>query len=93
MDARKILDAAEGDPKIALGAIRELRGVFDLLGRLAIAAAEYKRLNPPPVDLSQSPEWIELQGLIVAALRPFPEARLAVVDAIAEAFDEGAART
>ncbi len=29
-----------------------------------------------------SPEWIQLRGTIVDALEPFPEARLAVADAL-----------
>lgn len=37
-----------------------------------------------PVPLVQTNEWLDLRTRILAALRPFPEARKAVVDAIAK---------
>ncbi len=36
----------------------------------------------PQVVLVQSPEWVALRGVIVAALAPHPAARLAVAEAL-----------
>jgi glutathione S-transferase len=43
-------------------------------------------------DLVASPEWRQLHALIVAALKPYPEASQAVVDHV-RAFYEGAGVT
>jgi hypothetical protein len=77
--ALEILDKAEeaGELRTALGAIREARGNLELLARLLGELDER-----PTVNLSISPEWLELRAVIVTALEPHPEALRAVVGAL-----------
>jgi transposase-like protein len=80
--ALAILDKAEtaGDLRTALGAIREARGNLELLAKLLGELDER-----PVVNLTISPEWLELRAVIVGALEPHPEALSAVVGALSEA--------
>ncbi len=74
-----ILEAAEEDKEwgTALQAIRECRGNLELLGRVT------KELeNAPTLNLTLNPEYLEVRALIVQALEPYPQARLAVADAL-----------
>lgn len=68
---------ASGDAKTALAAIREARGTLETL----------VRLEPPPapegVDIAASEEWTRVRTALIAALTPYPEARLAVAEALA----------
>ena len=77
--AYSILDKAEGagDLRTALGAIREARGNLELLAKLLGELDER-----PVVNLTVSPEWLELRAVIVGALEPHPEALGAVVGAL-----------
>jgi hypothetical protein len=77
--ALAILDKAEeaGELRTALGAIREARGNLELLAKLLGELDER-----PVVNLSVSPEWLELRAVIVTALEPHPEALRAVVGAL-----------
>ncbi len=77
--ALDILDKAEeaGELRTALGAIREARGNLELLAKLLGELDER-----PVVNLSVSPEWLELRAVIVTALEPHPEARGAVLRAL-----------
>jgi len=77
--ALEILDKAEeaGELRTALGAIREARGNLELLAKLLGELDER-----PVVNLSVSPEWLELRTVIVAALEPYSEARGAVLRAL-----------
>ncbi len=77
--ALEILDKAEeaGELRTALGAIREARGNLELLAKLLGELDER-----PVVNLSVSPEWLELRAVIVAALEPYSEARGAVLRAL-----------
>lgn len=51
--------------------------------RLALAAqSDAKHAAPPTRDLAQEPEWIDLRSKMLKALEPFPEARLAIAEAI-----------
>jgi hypothetical protein len=77
--ALDILDKAEeaGELRTALGAIREARGNLELLAKLLGELDER-----PVVNLSVSPEWLELRAVIVTALGPHPEALRAVVGAL-----------
>jgi hypothetical protein len=77
--AYSILDKAEGtgDLRTALGAIREARGNLELLAKLLGELDER-----PVVNLTVSPEWMELRAMIVWALQPHPEALGAVVGAL-----------
>lgn len=75
-------DSAEetGQRKLLLDASRELRGAYELLGRLT------GELKPDTavtvVNVQQDPQWIAIRSRIVAALIPFPDARDAVVSAL-----------
>lgn len=63
----------------ALQAVRELRTTLESIAKIT------GELNDKPsvtINLAASPEWMQLQTLILAALNPFPEARIAVLDAI-----------
>ncbi len=74
-----VLTKAESsdDLRAAIAAIREARGCVELLGKLA------GQLNDAPaVNLFISTEWREAQGLILSALEPHAEARLAVAAAL-----------
>jgi hypothetical protein len=64
--------ALAGDPAV----VREYR--------LALAAQQATRhATAPQQAISSSREWIELRTAILRALEPFPEARLAVGEALA----------
>ena|SRR5919112_1358523 len=75
-----ILEATEdtNEHRTALAAIREARSNLELIGEVT------KELNrTPTLNLTLHPEYIEARTLIVQALAPHPEARDAVVRAIA----------
>lgn len=72
--------AASGDAKLALEANRTATGVLDRLARLMPATAATGSGH-----LISSPQWIVLRAALVAALADFPDARIAVADALAEA--------
>ena len=66
------------DHRVALAAIREARGNLELIGEVT------KELDrTPTLNLHLNAEWIELRTVIVGALDPHPDARDAVVRAIA----------
>ncbi len=79
-----ILKTAEeqADLRTALAAIREARGNLELLGKLAGQLHE-QELRIAVV--TASPDWLRLRGAILLALDPYPDARLAVVGALAHA--------
>jgi hypothetical protein len=81
-----ILRRAErkGDLRSASGAIREARGLIELLGRLA---GELQS-GTTTINIVALPEWRELRGRLLTALEPFGEARTAVVMAL-EAGENG----
>ncbi|MGI8497597.1 MAG: hypothetical protein ACR2OG_08470 [Gemmatimonadaceae bacterium] len=68
------------DYKTALGAIRESRETMALLARLLGELA-------PDVSVSVAvgAEWLALRAVLLAALDPYPVARLAVVEALGSA--------
>ena len=80
--ALAILDKADeaGELRTALAAIREARGNLELLAKLLGELDER-----PVVNLTVSPEWLELRAVIVGALEPHPLARGAVLRALEEA--------
>ena len=53
--------------------------------RLALAAQAAQGHTAPPRRFVDEPEWIHLRTLILVALEPYPEPRLAVAEAIREA--------
>ena len=74
-----ILEATEetNEHRTALAAIREARGNLELIGEIT------KEINrSPTLNLSLSPEWLELRAVIVGALEPHPDARASVLRAI-----------
>ncbi len=82
--ALAILDRAEeaGELRTALSAIREARGNLELLAKLLGELDER-----PVVNLTVSPQWLELRAVIVGALEPHPDALSAVVGALESAGD------
>jgi hypothetical protein len=74
-----ILDKAEGagELRTALSAIREARGNLELLAKLLGELDDR-----PQVNISISPEWLELRTVIVGALEPHPQARESVLKAL-----------
>ena len=77
--ALDILERAEktGDLRTALAAISQARGNLELLGKLAGELDER-----PLVNLTVSPQWLELRAIIVGALEPHPAAHTAVLRAL-----------
>ena len=77
--ALSILDTAEatGDLRTALGAIREARGNLELLAKLLGELKEGTTLN-----MVVAPEWLQIRAVILTALDPYPDARLAVASAL-----------
>jgi hypothetical protein len=77
--ALDILERAEktGDLRTALAAISQARGNLELLGKLAGELDER-----PVVNLTVSPEWLEVRAVIVGALEPHPAAHTAVLRAL-----------
>jgi hypothetical protein len=57
------------------GSAREYRLVLLAQERRSAAAA-------PQVDLAATSEWLDLRTALLAALEPFPEARIAVSEAL-----------
>lgn len=74
--ARSVLQAAtdDDDQRMALAANREARGALELVAKLLGELDE----RPTTNVLVTSPEWIEVQGRVLRALEPYPEARAAV---------------
>ena len=70
---------AAGELRTALAGVREARGVLELL-----LEVEGRISRAPQFNVTISPEWIDLRGVIVSALAAHPDARQAVVAALAE---------
>ncbi len=70
-----ILDKAEKAGKFvpAIMALREIRGCIELLAEMAQAID-----RRPTVNLLVAPEWVHTRTALLDALRPYPEARIAV---------------
>lgn len=77
----RLLDQAETDgvKGLQLQAIRELRSCLETIAKIT---GELDEKPTVTVNLAGSPEWAQLQTLILLALQPYPDARLAVADAI-----------
>lgn len=67
------------DLRVALAAIAQARGNLELLARLL---GELHDQEVKVAVLVASPDWLRLRGAILAALDPFPDARLAVTEAL-----------
>ena len=74
-----ILEAVEGtdEHSTALAAIREARRNLELVGEVS---RELDRVATIKVALN--PEWLEIRGVIIAALEPHPTARDSVLRAL-----------
>jgi len=75
--ARRILEAAEEDgrPAVGLSAIRELRGIVELLGKVT---GELDDRPSTTINLLVSPEWLAVRKAILEVLGP--EARALVAE-------------
>jgi len=79
-DAKRLQDAAEraGDLRTAIAAVREMRGIVELLAKLQGEPQE-----GPAVNIVLSPEWLAVRAAVMGALAEYPEARARVVEALA----------
>ncbi len=79
-DVRRLADRAEeeGDYRTALMGCDKALKALELQGKL-LQLIETTR---PQVNIHLSPEWLELRGLIVAAVEPHPEARESILRAL-----------
>lgn len=79
--ALSILAKAEqaGDLRTALQGVREAKGCLELLAKLQGELQERTTVN-----VLINPQWLSLRAAILAALEPFPEARLALAQALRE---------
>ena len=77
--AVNLLEQAEkaGELKTALQGIKEARGCVELLAKLQGELAQ-----EGIVSVTLAPEWLELRGVILQALEPYPEARERLTEAI-----------
>ncbi|BCK76496.1 hypothetical protein AA0242T_1984 [Acetobacter aceti NRIC 0242] len=84
--AMALLDRAEkaGKLKDAIAAIREARGVLDSQARVT---GEGSRAGVQ-INIVNAPGWTVVQGSILTALMPFPDARAAVVQALGQVIDD-----
>lgn len=84
--ASAVLEAAnaEGKAALSLAAIKELRGIVELLARLTGELDE--RPTVQVLNVAASPEWDALRAVVLGALRPYPEAGRAVALALTEAM-------
>jgi hypothetical protein len=73
-DARMV-----GDPDTQLKAIDRIHKQIELQAKLLGEIDDR-----PQVNILVSPEWQGLRNAVLVALVPYPEARLSVVDALAE---------
>jgi hypothetical protein len=74
-----ILEAVEGTDEhgTALAAIREARRNLELVGEVT---RELDRAGT--INVALNPEWLEIRGVIIAALEPHPTARDSVLRAL-----------
>jgi hypothetical protein len=79
--ANRLLDRAEERGALVGGAqlLGQLRQTLELIAKLSGELDERPQLT---VNLQTSPEWVEIRSLLMAALTPYPDARLAVAAAL-----------
>ncbi|MDI9457128.1 MAG: hypothetical protein WAQ32_08955 [Dethiobacteria bacterium] len=80
--ALSILTKAEqaGELRTALTGIREARACLELLAKL-----QGELQQEGTVNVVLAPQWLELRTVILQTLEPWPEARLALAQAVKEA--------
>jgi hypothetical protein len=71
---------SSGNDATLLRAVDRIHRQIELQSRLLS-----KLPDAPPIDLVLTPEWQRIRHLFLAALEPFPEARLAVAEALKNA--------
>lgn len=86
LDARAIGIATKaenrGDLRVAMSGIREQARLVELQAKLA------GQLNDATtVNVVVGPEWTRIRAVLLSVLQPYPEARAAVVRALAEVAD------
>jgi hypothetical protein len=69
---------AAGDLRTALAGVREARECLQLLAKLSGELDER-----PVINVLISPEWVAVRSVLMTALVPYPEARIAVADRLA----------
>ena len=81
-EALAILNDVKGtDKKTALAALRRLLECVELMAKV-----EGKLNDGATINLTVSPEWTRTRDVILQALAPFPEARVAVATALQSAM-------
>jgi hypothetical protein len=77
--ARRLLDKSERQGKlgVSVAALRELRGIVELLARVT---GELE--TGVVVNVLASPEWSGVQRRLLVALEPFPDAKVAAARAL-----------
>lgn len=80
--AERLLSAAEQDGRAAtaLTAVRELRGLLELLGKATGELDE--RTQVAVLNVVASADWQAIRAAMQTALEPYPEARAAVAAAL-----------
>ncbi len=80
-EAHRIKDKAENskDFKTALSGIGQLVKIIELMAKLRGELDERATVN-----VILSPQWVTLRSSILVALAPYPDARRAVVEALAD---------
>lgn len=77
-EALTILNDVKGtDKKTALAALRRLLECVELMAKVQGTIS-----NGATINLTVSPEWARTREIILQALAPFPEARIAVATAL-----------
>jgi hypothetical protein len=89
-EAKRIAKKAEdtGDLRTAMSGIRELARLVELLAKLRGELNER-----PTVNILVMPEWVQIRNTVVGALEDFPEARIAVADALMKLDEVNGHRT
>lgn len=82
--AKRIAVVAEtaGQSRTVLLAVRELTRQIELLAKLRGVLSEAATIN-----LTISPEWVQVRAVVLGALSPFPDARVAVAASLAAMED------
>lgn len=82
--AEGLLEAAqsEGKASLSLAAIRELRGIVELLAKLTGELDE--RPTVQVLNVTTSPEWAQVRTVLLVALSAYPEAHVTVAAALQE---------
>ena len=70
---------AAGELRTALQGVKEARKCLELLAKLQGELAQEGTVN-----ITLAPEWLELRAVILNALDPWPDARLALAKAVKE---------